>query len=178
MPERQEVATSRPRGALIVVIINNIIFAALNIKNLINELNIIVHKWFEFGIQLGIEFHILKSFEMEHSKDPKRCLSEVLQYWLDGKACEKSQVNWETVIEALESPSINEGAIASRLRETIELPYETSEYGSGSASRTTSDVNYDVQLRPRDTGIQTVAQPGVGLVGPGPTNFVLVMLTT
>jgi hypothetical protein len=124
----------------------------LTIKNLINELNTVVLKWLEIGIQLGIEFRILKSFELQHNKDPRRCLSEMLQYWLDGKACERSRVNWETIIEALESPSINEEAVARQLRENMQLQYETNEYGSRSASRSTSDVNH-VQIRAHHPGM-------------------------
>lgn len=124
-------------------------FAGLTIKNLINELSIIVHKWLEIGIQLEIELSTLKSFELQHNKDPRRCLSEMLQYWLDGKACERSRVNWETIIEALESPSVDEGAFASRLRENIQLQYE---YGPGSASTSISGVNH-MQLRTHDPGM-------------------------
>lgn len=101
---------------------------------MINELNLVVHKWLEIGIQLGIKFHVLKTFELQHNKDPRRCLSEMLQYWLDGKACEKSHVSWETIIEVLDSPSINEATFARRLRENIQLQYGTSEYGSGCTS--------------------------------------------
>ena len=96
-----------------------------------NELNIVVHKWLEIGIQLGIKLHVLKGFELQHNKDPKRCLSEMLQYWLDGKAYEKSHVNWETIIEALESPAINEAAIAGQLRENIQLQYAGNTSTSG-----------------------------------------------
>ena len=99
-----------------------------------NELSIVVDKWFEIGIQLEIKPHILKAFEQQHSKDPRRCLSEMLQYWLDGKACEASRVNWETIIEALESPSIGEAAFANLLRQNILLQSETCEDDSESIS--------------------------------------------
>ena len=98
---------------------------------MINELNIVVNKWLEIGIQLGIELSILKGFELQHNKEPRRCLSEMLQYWLDGKAYEKSHVNWETIIEALESPAINEAAIAGQLRKNIQLQYAGSTSTSG-----------------------------------------------
>ena len=68
----------------------------------------------------------------------------MLQYWLDGKACEKSRVNWETIIEVLESPSINEATFARQLHENIQLQYGTSEYSSGSTS--TLDIGH-MQLR-------------------------------
>ena len=64
----------------------------------------------------------------------------MLQYWLDGKACEKRHVNWESIIEALESSSVNEASLASRLRENIQLQYDTSEYVS--RSRTIPGVNH------------------------------------
>ena len=85
-----------------------------------NELITVAHKWFNIGIQLGIEYHVLKSFEQRHKDDPSRCLSETLYCWLKGNAG-KSCVKWETIVEALKSPSVHETGLAEKIFEDNQL---------------------------------------------------------
>ena len=89
---------------------------------MINELITIAHKWITIGIQLGIDYHVLKGFGQQYNNDPIRCLTELLQYWLDGNAANgKSHVNWETIIKALKSPSVNESGLAEKICENHQL---------------------------------------------------------
>ena len=100
---------------------------------MINALVIVVHKWIDIGIQLGIDYHVLKGLGQQYSNDSRRCLTEMLQYWLDGNAANgKSHVNWETIIEALKSPSVNESGIAEKICEDNRLQHAASECDSQS----------------------------------------------
>ena len=99
----------------IKLLLSSSLLAELDIKNLTNELATVAHKWFNIGIQLRIDYHVLKGFEQQHKDDPSRCLSEMLHCWLNGN--EKSCVKWETIIEVLRSPSINEIGLAEKIFE-------------------------------------------------------------
>ena len=105
---------------------------------LINELVTVAHKWITIGIQLGIDYHVLKGFGQQYNNDPIRCLAEMLQYWLDGNAADgKSHVNWETVVKALKSPLVNELGLAEKVCENHQLLHaaHASECHSDSQSR-------------------------------------------
>ena len=105
-------------------------------RNLKNALATVTPKWFDIGIQLRIEHHILKEFEQQYTNNPSRCLSEMLQYWLKGNAVDgKSHVNWETIIEALKSRSIGETGLAEEIiSDNIQLQHTASERDSQSKS--------------------------------------------
>ena len=96
-----------------------------------NELVTIAHKWFDIGIQLGISYHVLKGFEQQHKDNPYRCLSEMLHCWLNGNG--NCCVKWETIVEAIRSPSINETGLAERIFENNLLQPAASECYSPSA---------------------------------------------
>ena len=71
-------------------------------------------KWCEIGIQLGIEFSELKSFEMSPTgTTPSTLLSEVLSYWIS--ECTDVPVTWESLITVLKSPSVDENVLAERM---------------------------------------------------------------
>ena len=99
----------------IKLLLSSSLLAELDIKNLTNELATVAHKWFNIGIQLEIDYHVLKGFEQQHKDNPSRCLSEMLHCWLNGNG--KSCVKWETIIEVLRSPSINETGLAEKIFE-------------------------------------------------------------
>ena len=101
------------------------IVSELDVRALMNELIAIAHKWFNIGIQLRIDYHILKGFEQQYKDNPSRCLLEMLHYWLNGNG--KSCVKWETIIEALRSPLVSESGIADKLVESNQLQPAASE---------------------------------------------------
>ena len=81
----------------------------LTLRIICNELSIIHHKWFRFGIQLGIPYHALKQFEGEG--DP---LTATVDYWLKGNVPESVvRVPWNTIVSAL--MSIDERGLAHRI---------------------------------------------------------------
>ena len=68
--------------------------------------------WFVFGVALGMPISKLRSIEASHLKEGvKRCIVEMLQYWLDTTpaAC------WQQVIATLEQVDLI--ALASQIKE-------------------------------------------------------------
>lgn len=90
-----------------------------------NELVTVANKWFNTGIQLGSDYHVLKDFEQQYKDNPSGCLSEMLHYWLNGNG--KSCAKWETIIEVLRSPSRNETGLAEKIFKENQLPPAESE---------------------------------------------------
>ena len=71
-----------------------------------------IRKYFFIGIQLGIPEHQISEFESNYPEVNRR-FSEVISYWLKNSKA----VSWDSLITALESPSVNEKKLASELRE-------------------------------------------------------------
>ena len=93
--------------------------------NLIDDLVTVVDKWYLIGVKLEVEPSVLKEYEQEYNNNPRRCLAEMLQYWLDGNtpAC----VKWETMIEVLRSPVIDRAGLAERMYKDNQLQQGASE---------------------------------------------------
>ena len=71
------------------------------LKTLLNDLTPVNHKWHRICIQLGIPNNKLREFEK--NGDP---LVASLDYWLNGNT--DVPITWESVVAALESPSVGE----------------------------------------------------------------------
>ena len=69
-------------------------------------------KWYQIGIQLDILSHTLKSIQKEHHEDKDR-LMFMLEHWMTNG----SEVTWESVINALISPSVERRSIAYKVKE-------------------------------------------------------------
>jgi hypothetical protein len=80
------------------------------LKDVCDELGVIKHLWFEFGVQLGIPRGKLEEFEGK--KDP---FSAVVDYWLRGNI-EGVPIAWKSVVKALESRYVWEKGLAKRIR--------------------------------------------------------------
>ncbi|XP_011405036.1 PREDICTED: uncharacterized protein LOC105313367 [Amphimedon queenslandica] len=86
------------------------------IKRLSEVLNALIEasdKWYQIGIQLDIPSHALKSIQKENREDKDR-LMFMLDHWITN---EKSEVTWESVINALISPSVERRSIAYKVKE-------------------------------------------------------------
>lgn len=88
-------------------------------KNLTNDLSTVAIKWFGIGIQLKIEHSTLKNIESDH-RSQTRCLSEMLQCWFNNDV----DLKWDTILDALESPLVNEKKLAGKIRQDL-LQYES-----------------------------------------------------
>ena len=79
-----------------------------------NELGSVMAKWFSIGVQLGINPAKLQEIEINY-RTADRCFSEVISFWLNGNT--PVPVSWISLVEALESPFVNEKGLAGRLKE-------------------------------------------------------------
>lgn len=95
-------------------------FIGLKLRNLINELASVVAEYYTIGVQLGISVNKLQEFEENYSLVNRR-FSAVISYWLKGNT---EPVTWESLITALESPSVGEETLANELREKYIKPRE------------------------------------------------------
>lgn len=88
----------------------------LNLKNLLNILSPVESKWYEIGVQLGIHPSKLQTFELDY-RNCGRKFSETLVFWLGGNT--DISVTWESIVNALNSPSVNEKGLALKVRDTF-----------------------------------------------------------
>ena len=78
----------------------------------INELGSVINKWFQIGIQLGVDETKLRQIEADH-RTADRCLSEVIMFWLNGNT--NIDITWNSLIKALEASIVNEKGLAKSL---------------------------------------------------------------
>ena len=83
-------------------------------QSVTNELISVMGKWFGIGVQLGIDQVKLEEIENNYQRADRR-FSEVIKFWLRGNT--SAAVSWESLVEVLESPFVNEKGLAMRLRE-------------------------------------------------------------
>lgn len=67
-------------------------------------------KWFYLGLALGLSHGTLRDIEYNH-KDTLRCLTEVINAWLQKK--DKSRPSWQQLAVALCSQSVDRVDIAN-----------------------------------------------------------------
>ena len=90
----------------------------LNLRNISNELSTVKHKQYEIGIQLGIPRHNLEEFKKERD-----ALSASIDYWLKENV-EEVPVTWQSIVNALTSPHVDERGLAQRIAKKYCLPTE------------------------------------------------------
>ena len=84
------------------------------LKDAINELSSVKIKWFEIGIQLGIDLSELRCFQMSQTvPNPLLLLSDVLSYWIDEHT--DVPVSWESLVTVLRSASVDENVLAGKI---------------------------------------------------------------
>ena len=73
------------------------------------------YEWYNIGLCLCVDWKVLES--LKHSSGPLYYkLKKVIESWKDTKP---SPVTWETVIDAIESPFVNNKEIANRIRQKL-----------------------------------------------------------
>ncbi len=68
------------------------------------------------GLQLHIHPGVLDAIEVKCSKDPSKCLLEVLKDWL-----KSGEASWENLITVLEDRVLRETSMARKLKEKYSL---------------------------------------------------------
>lgn len=66
-------------------------------------------KWYNIGLELGIDSGTLDEIQFKNHKDPGACLREMIKVWL--KQID-TPTTWERIAEALRSPCIDEKELA------------------------------------------------------------------
>ena len=90
--------------------ISNVLKNAPNDLLLINLLVDIEHKWHEIGCALQVQQDVLEN--LQHSNLLN--LSDVIFIWKDTRP---SPITWETVIDAIEGPIVNDKKTADEIRQ-------------------------------------------------------------
>jgi predicted GTPase len=67
------------------------------------------HKWYNIGLELGLKADDLDCIQMS---DPGSCFREMLKQWLRQERIEKT---WDKLIKALQSETVNYGALANSI---------------------------------------------------------------
>ena len=68
---------------------------------LLTELRKVRDKWYNLGLQLPVPLKELLKIEAEYKTDTSTCLCLLLSKWL-----KLGSASWESLIEALQSPSV------------------------------------------------------------------------
>jgi hypothetical protein len=88
----------------------------LDLKSVTNELGSVMAKYYPIGVQLGVPETKIEEIEMNYGTADRR-FSEVIKFWLrENTSVAKS---WESLVEVLESPFVNEKGLARKMREKI-----------------------------------------------------------
>ena len=93
-----------------------------NLPKLLNLLVDASPEWMDLGLQLGVDQTTLRVIERDHRDMTKRCFMEMLSEWL--KMIDPLP-SWETLLAALESPSVKRKDLASMVMNELGIPVET-----------------------------------------------------
>ena len=107
------------------------------LSDLMNEVaSKVSAKWRQISIQLGLTPSDQECFMASTPSDPLQCFTSVFRVW---KNRATKLYTWSTVIEALESPAVNEMRLAQELRTRLQ-----SEWDSGEQSKLQFSLGVDV----------------------------------
>ena len=88
------------------------------LSDLMNEVaSQVCAKWKDISIQLGLTLNDQKYFMELTLGDPKQCFTFVFTVW---KSRATRPYTWSTVIQALESPAVDEKRLAQELRTKLQ----------------------------------------------------------
>ena len=104
--------------AVYVLKLLNLMYNAdtIGLRELCLELHT-VDDWLHLGIYLGIPYTELKAIDAVHYREPHRCRTEMLAFWLNN-----FQPSWSALIEALELIGMNQLAremTASHIQKSV-----------------------------------------------------------
>ena len=77
----------------------------LDLKTVLNALHKAKARWYDIGIQMEVEEHVLDAIELQF-ETPAACLRELVKTWL--KRVNPQPASWEELVQALRSPSLRE----------------------------------------------------------------------
>ena len=77
----------------------------LDLKTVLNALHKAKARWYDIGIQMEVEEHVLDAIKSQF-ETPAECLRELVKTWL--KRVNPQPASWEELLQALRSPSLRE----------------------------------------------------------------------
>ena len=83
-----------------------------------------MNKWFQIGVQLGINETNLHQIEADYHTVDRR-FSEMISFWLNGNT--QVPITWKSLIEVLESRFVNKKGLAKKIRKKGGLELTKSE---------------------------------------------------
>ena len=98
--------------------------AALDLRSITNEFGSVIDKWFQIGVQLGINESKLRQIESDYHTLDRR-FSEMISFWLNGNT--QVPVTWMSLVQVLESRFVSEKGLANQLREKAGLKLDNKE---------------------------------------------------
>ena len=78
---------------------------------IVDTIHTLTAQWFNLGLELELRYNRLKPIEANFPRDSLRCLTEIVQLWLQSS----SHPSWRGLVFALRSPSVNRIDIANRI---------------------------------------------------------------
>jgi hypothetical protein len=100
------------------IIFSHTMHAVLDLRSITNELGSVIDKWFQIGVQLGVDESKLRQIETDYHTLDRR-FSEMISFWLNGNT--QVAVTWMSLVQVLESRFISEKGLAKQLRENAGL---------------------------------------------------------
>ena len=89
-----------------------------DVRELINTLTRVAWKWYELGLQLGIQDWLLRIIHKKHSNNCEAQLREMLMERLN----QRKSLTWGALVEALESESVRAHEVAKKIRSQFSIP--------------------------------------------------------
>ena len=78
------------------------------LKDLVDDLHDVASNWRAIGVQLEVSQPTLKTIDYEHRGNCNQALSDMLGQWINNGY----NVSWQTVVDALNTRSVGERALA------------------------------------------------------------------
>ena len=75
--------------------------AEYSLRTIVDSISTLTAEWFNLGVALRLLPDTLWGIEYNHSKDARRCLTEVVIAWLQKK--NNAQPSWQSLASALRS---------------------------------------------------------------------------
>ena len=69
-------------------------------------------KWYDIGLELKIDPASLDAIQEDNPRNAQNCLRDMLKKWLRRS---QPKATWRALVEALESPLVDEGLLASMI---------------------------------------------------------------
>ena len=70
------------------------------IEEIVRILRPLMHRWFSFGVQLGVDLANLRMIELRQYRDPERNLIDLIDCWMN-RAAKSGNQSWTTLAEAV-----------------------------------------------------------------------------